>query len=623
MRASTEKQNIIRELIGKGSSACVYKVVNLENNEIYALKQSLTKEVEFLFKNEINIFKKFKNECPYIVHFYNYLLLPSQINLELEYCQYGSLRDLLKKAKKRKIHLTEYEISSIIYMVLKGLNFMHKNNLINRDIKCKNILVNKDGIAKLCDFGISQVYVKDMYSRHKAGSPYWMAPELIKQLKYDKSVDIWSLGITCIELAEYEPPFINYDKNQALIRIKTCPRGSLSDPKLWSKEFNDFVSKCLKVNRFERPTCEELLKHDFITVIDKKKLNRKLIILQLLSKVGFKVLYNKKNIMFKNHQTANALFSKTFYNTKNQFRTKNPLANYSMNKKETNKEFRRKNNELCLDYSLKNSLNFNNNSINNNNEISIPDYESKSKINKYLYRKIGKHSPESNVKKFIVQSGILQKKIRNTNIININLNPENSNILNDSEQYDIYSSPINKSINQNKTVKTRNKYQNHTLNNSHLEESIHMQDRESNDAFYNRNMDKRLFLGRLRYPKNKSNLSFNNSLNNSEVNYVNYKRTLNPNENEDNIIDNNLLRYSCYNPNISNVRIKQIPTTYSKTINLGDNYINVKKIININNNISRNIINLRQNGYEMNKGQTNKIRSKGDITLSTTSSNKK
>ena len=192
------------------------------------------------------------------------------------------------------------------------------------------------------------------------------------------------------------------------------------------------MSKCLKVNRFERPTCEDLLKHDFITIIDKKKLNRKLIILQLLSKVGFKVLYNKKNIMFKNHQTANALFSKTFYNTKNQFRAKNPLANYSMYKKETSKEFRRKNNELCLDYSLKDSFNFNNND--NQNEIKESDYENKNKnkINKYLYRKIGKHSPESNVKKFIVQSGILQKKIRNTNIININLNTENSNIINDS-----------------------------------------------------------------------------------------------------------------------------------------------------------------------------------------------
>ena len=113
-----------------------------------------------------------------------YLLLPYQINIELEYYQYGSLRDLLKKAKKRKIH------SSIIYTVLNGLNYMHKNNLINRDIKCKNILVNKEGVAKICDFDISQIYKRDMISRHKAGSPYWMSPELINQQKYDKSIDI-------------------------------------------------------------------------------------------------------------------------------------------------------------------------------------------------------------------------------------------------------------------------------------------------------------------------------------------------------------------------------------------------------------------------------------------------
>lgn len=612
MISINEKPNIIKELIGKGSSACVYKVINLLNNKIYALKESLSKEVEFLFKNEINIFKQFKNECPYIVQFYNYLLLPNQINLELEYCQYGSLRDLLKKAKKRKIHLNEYEISSIIYMVLKGLDFMHKNNLINRDIKCKNILVSKDGVAKLCDFGISQIYKKDMYSRHKAGSPYWMAPELINQQKYDKSIDIWSLGITCIELAEYEPPYINYDKSQALLRIKNFPPKGLHKPKKWSKEFNDFVSKCLQVDRYERPTCEELLKHDFITIIDKKKLNRKLLILQFLSKVGCKVLYSKKNPVFKNHQTANAIFSKTFYNAKNQFKHKNPLSNFTLIKRESEKGTR-KNFELSLDYSLKNSI--------NHNDIDL-GRKNHSKLNKYIYRKVVKNSPEPNMRKFIVHSGILQKKIKNANIINIHLNPENINDLNDSEQYDVYSSPIKKYINQNKLTKTRNKYNNHTLNNSNLEESLNIKDKEiSNDISYNVSMDKRLFLGRLKFPKNKNNLSFNNSFNNSDINYLNYnyKRTLNQNDNDDNIIENNnILRYSCYNPTISNIRIRKIPNNFNKTINLGDNYINVKKIININNNISRNIINLRQSGYDLNQGQSNKIKNKGDMTLSTT-----
>ena len=220
MNIPSSKRNIIKELIGKGSSSLVYKIIDLINNKIYAVKESLSKEAEFLFKNEINIFSTFQNLNPYIIHFYNYKILPNKISLELEYCQYGSLRDLLKKAKKRRIHLTENEISAIIYMVLNGLNFMHEKNLINRDIKCKNILVNKDGLAKLCDFGISQIYQKDLYPKNKAGSPYWMSPELINMQKYNKSVDIWSLGITCIELAEYEPPYINYDKSEALEKIK-------------------------------------------------------------------------------------------------------------------------------------------------------------------------------------------------------------------------------------------------------------------------------------------------------------------------------------------------------------------------------------------------------------------
>ena len=209
-------------------------------------------------------------------------------------------------------------------MVLNGLNFMHEKNLINRDIKCKNILVNKDGLAKLCDFGISQIYQKDLYPKNKAGSPYWMSPELINMQKYNKSVDIWSLGITCIELDEYKPPYINYDKSEALEKIKKNPPKGLSFPKKWSYEFNNFVRLCLNVNKYQRPNCQELLEHDFITNLDKKKLNRKLIVLQMLSKLGCKVIYNKKGPLIKinkenNNNNINNIFNKTFYNTKNNF----------------------------------------------------------------------------------------------------------------------------------------------------------------------------------------------------------------------------------------------------------------------------------------------------------------
>ena len=607
MLQKNEKSNIIKELIGKGSSSYVYKIINLLNNKIYALKESLSKEVEFLFKNEISIFKQFKNECPYIVEFYNYLLLPNQINLELEYCQYGSLRDLLKKSKKKKIHLNEYEISSIIYMVLKGLNFMHKKSLINRDIKCKNILVNKEGVAKLCDFGISQIYKKDIYPRHKAGSPYWMAPELINMEKYDKSIDIWSLGITCIELAEFEPPYINYDKSQALIKIKKCPPKGLSEPEKWSHEFNDFVSKCLNVDRFERPTCEELLEHEFIKMIDKKRLNRQLLVLQFLSRVGCQVLYNKKNISFKNRQTSDDLYSKTFYNTNIRFRAKKSIDNKICNtaEKKPNHSIRRNKNEGSVDLSIKKTFNY--------RDVDIKN--SLNSLNKLVYRKLeDENNPESNMKKFVAQSKILQRKI-------VKNKPNKKSMeLNDSEQYDIYSSPINKSLNQNRFMRTRNNFQKNTFTSSNLEESLNIKEPENNNNINNNNQnkDKKLFLGRLKYNRKVNNLSFNNSLNNSDMNHIQYKRTMNPSSLNENIINQEKpIRYSCYNKDNGEEKQIRIPG-HNKTINIGDNYISVKKIININNNISRNIINVRQPTNKIIYRPINNYRNKGDITLSTT-----
>ena len=117
----------------------------------------------------------------------------------------------------------------------------------------------------------------------------------------------------------------------------------------------------LNVDRFERPTCEELLEHKFIKMIDKKKLNRKLLILQLLSRVGCKVLYNKKNISFKNKQIPEAIFSKTFYNINDRFRRKKSIDNSNICNtatKNPNHSIRRNNNEGSLDISIKNSFNY-------------------------------------------------------------------------------------------------------------------------------------------------------------------------------------------------------------------------------------------------------------------------
>jgi len=285
--------------IGKGSSCQVYTVLSKQDNKLYAIKESSSKENEDIIKNEVSIFKHLNNESPYIIHFFDFFKGKNENNkpclcIQLEYCEYGNIREILKKGKKKGIKISEVEISSIIYNVLKGINFIHKKNLVNRDIKGRNILVGKNGNVKLCDFGICKKYVENNMKKFRGGSPYWMAPEILKKEEYNQNIDIWALGITCIELAEYEPPYSKYSPEEVLKKIIKNPPKGLNDPNKWSHEFNDFVKKCLEIDKNKRPFSDELLRHDFITNLDKKSINRNLIIYKFLNKCGYKVLYNKK-----------------------------------------------------------------------------------------------------------------------------------------------------------------------------------------------------------------------------------------------------------------------------------------------------------------------------------------
>ena len=285
--------------IGKGSSGYVYKALNKKDKKFYAIKQSLSPDNDELIKNEIAIYQKFKNECSNIINFYDYFKANNETGqtclcMQIEYCQYGSIREIIKKGKKKNVFINELEISAIIYMVLKSLVYIHKNNLVDRDIKGRNILVDKDGTIKLCDFGICKPYHKNNMKHLRGGSPYWMAPEVLNKEEYDQTIDIWALGITCIELAENEPPYFKLSPKEVMKQIIKSPPKGLNDKSKWSYDFNNFISCCLNRDRFKRPSAEQLLKHDFITNIEKKNLNRKLLILQFLSKCGYKILYNRK-----------------------------------------------------------------------------------------------------------------------------------------------------------------------------------------------------------------------------------------------------------------------------------------------------------------------------------------
>ncbi len=257
-----EQEFDIIELIGQGNYGRVYKVLHKKTGKIYAAKIAniITHNEIESYKKEINVLKQCNSK--YIVHYYNSYIKNYQIWIILEYCDGGSLLELIKILQKP---LNEEQIASLIYMILLGLNFLHENKKIHRDVKTGNILLSREGIAKLGDFGVSTQLMHSFSKKiSKIGTPFYMSPEVILQNKYNYKCDIWSLGITCIEMAEGEPPFSKIKPYLVLKKIITQPPKGLKNKDKWSNDFNDFIEKCLIYEPNERPSAKDLLKHPFI-----------------------------------------------------------------------------------------------------------------------------------------------------------------------------------------------------------------------------------------------------------------------------------------------------------------------------------------------------------------------
>lgn len=244
----------------------VYKAVNKDNADIVALKivpldcdadsdasiHDLTKEIEIL------------ERCasPFVVHYYGSFLYDAQLWIAMEYCAAGSIADLISL---RRRCLGEREIAAICANVALGLTYLHANRNIHRDIKAGNILLAANGIAKLADFGVSAQLTNTINKRKTViGTPFWMAPEVIQESSYDGKADIWSLGITAIEMAEGEPPLSQMHPMRAIFMIPNRPPPTLAQPTAFSSEFSDFLATCLQKNPQQRPSAEQLCSHPFI-----------------------------------------------------------------------------------------------------------------------------------------------------------------------------------------------------------------------------------------------------------------------------------------------------------------------------------------------------------------------
>ncbi|XP_062333166.1 mitogen-activated protein kinase kinase kinase kinase 4 isoform X2 [Osmerus eperlanus] len=261
------------EVVGNGTYGQVYKGRHVKTGQLAAIKvMDVTEEEEDEIKLEINMLRSYSHHRN-IATYYGAFVRKSpagqddQLWLVMEYCGAGSVTDLVKKTKGNS--LKEDWIAYICREVLRGLLHLHSHHVIHRDIKGQNVLLTENAEVKLVDFGVSAQLDRTIGRRNTfIGTPYWMAPEVIAcdenaDSTYDYRSDLWSLGITALEMAEGAPPLCDMHPMRALFLIPRNPPPKLKSKK-WSKRFLSFVESCLVKSHLQRPTTEALLRHSFI-----------------------------------------------------------------------------------------------------------------------------------------------------------------------------------------------------------------------------------------------------------------------------------------------------------------------------------------------------------------------
>jgi len=221
----------------------------------------LGKENAKLLVTEISIMKTSRHEA--IIEYIDSFAVDGQLWVVMEFMDGGCLTDILEEYES--VQLTELQIAYICKQTLSGLEYIHSLSRIHRDIKSDNILLNTNGAIKIADFGYAAQLTSEKLKRTTiVGTPYWMAPELIRGQEYNFKVDIWSLGIMVMEMAEGEPPYMEYPPLRALFLITTKGIPPLKNPESWSPDFRKFVALCLEIENDKRLDASQLLKHPFL-----------------------------------------------------------------------------------------------------------------------------------------------------------------------------------------------------------------------------------------------------------------------------------------------------------------------------------------------------------------------
>ena len=477
----------LSNLIGNGGFGKVFKAIHNTSKEVYAIKiidytkgnNNDKSNISFNYKSiqQETSLMRLVNKSDYILKYYGsyFSRETNTIWLILEYCAAGSAVDLMLSMGRT---LSEVEVSTIMEMVLKGLIYIHKLNLIHRDIKGANIMLSEDGYAKLGDFGIGIQMTDDEYRTSKKGSPHWMSPQVILNKNYDTKTDIWSLGITCLELVEGEPPFADLNPDEVMEKIANNPPKAedIIDPKEHTDEFIDFVNLCLEINPKKRPTADVLIKHPFIVKLSKKKEYLKQLINEHIEEVEQfrkdkeEYLNSKENIenesINDNNNSEEHIYIKN-YSVGNEIQ----INNGGINLKD-------------IGYTKNNNKKDNNNIISfydNDNDIEII---SEDNINQSLYQ-INNDDSLNERKKNISALSQANNLNKSDYIFNRNNSNEKNNINDKNEKFFINSNSEKKFFNNERNINKKISNSNKLIYSNSLNSNggkIEMKDEDINDS---------------------------------------------------------------------------------------------------------------------------------------------
>ncbi|VDN55923.1 unnamed protein product [Dracunculus medinensis] len=256
----------LKGVIGDGAFGSVYKAINRANNNLIAAAKAIDLDDEegTDVMIEVEILARCKH--PNIVQLYDAYTMGNRITLLLEFCGGGAIDTIMIELSRG---LTEVQIQYVMKEILKAICFLHEKNVIHRDLKAGNVLLTNDAKVKLADFGVSAL-CKDAREERSTfiGTPYWMAPEVMlcetfPEKRYTKVADIWSFGITLIEMAEEKPPYADMNPAKVIFKVIKAEPPTFEKPHLWSSIFREVVSKCLVKDPLNRCSAADLLFHPF------------------------------------------------------------------------------------------------------------------------------------------------------------------------------------------------------------------------------------------------------------------------------------------------------------------------------------------------------------------------